>query len=286
MITIFFPSGAFGSTLEFVIRNYSNEFKSINADILNNGSMHSFEKEFHPYYLEDLNLLRQNNYGIITPVWPGLDMLEPKEYIKRASQILSKNKVIFVYFKNREQYELNELFAYHKLPNYLQNTIKNYKQWNKDYNSLNDMSKWEVRESLSLRMTHSLYLDTEKESCLSWLKITPFDILFDFKNLLPKIFDYLNLSLDVSQNFSIFYDKWFTKQQYILKEYELIQEILSKFEKKLDMCWEGLSIAGEAIIQSRMLSYGYEIQCFRLNTFPTNISNLNKLLIPIKKQVL
>lgn len=283
MITIFFPSGGFGSTLEFVIRNYSNEFESISAEITDTGSMHSFEKEFHPNSIEELNLIKQKNYDIITPFWPGMDWLEPKEYIKQASQILPKNKVVFVYFKNREQYELNEIFSFYKARSYLQDTIKNYKQWNKHYISPNDMSRWELRECLSLCLNPDLCLELENELCLSWLKITPYDILFDFRNLLPKLFDYLNLSLDTSQNFSIFYDKWFAKQQYILKEYKLIQEILSKFEKKEDICWKSLSIIGEAIIQSRMLSYGYEIQSFGLNNFPTSMSNLNKLLIPIKE---
>ena len=57
MIHVFFVPGMFGSTIEHIIRNYSNEYAEIlqkeptnlhdwhHTQILSDGSMHGFQKE-------------------------------------------------------------------------------------------------------------------------------------------------------------------------------------------------------------------------------------------------
>ena len=48
MINVFFVPGMFGSTIEFILRSYTNEYTPISAGIDSDGAMHSFNKEYHP----------------------------------------------------------------------------------------------------------------------------------------------------------------------------------------------------------------------------------------------
>ena len=284
MITIFFPAGSFGSTLEYLIRNYSTEFESIDAEICDTGSMHSFKKEFHPCSLDDLQRIKTKNYEIITPVWPGHDQMNPQEYVKKVSDMLPPaSKVIFICLKNQKQYELNELFCFHKVHNYFSNTIINFKRWNNSYESFKDMAAWEIRESLSLIfLNNDRYFNLEEEKNRSWFVTNPEEILYNLPELLPKILKYLDLTPDNLISFSDYYNNWFNAQKYILDEYNLIEKILHSFKTNDYLKWDKLSIVGEAIVQSNLYKIGYDLKCFNLNLFPTDINDLKKISTLIK----
>jgi hypothetical protein len=47
MICVFFVPGMFGSTVEYVLRAFTNELDNIDAEILSDGSMHSFKTQMH-----------------------------------------------------------------------------------------------------------------------------------------------------------------------------------------------------------------------------------------------
>lgn len=282
MITIFFPAGGFGTTLEYAIRKYALEFESIDAEITDNGSMHSMIKEFHPATLKQLKRIKRKNYKIITPVWPGLDMIDPSEYVKKCIEILPDTNVIFVSLDSKDQYELNELFAYYKTGKYLQQTVKNYKMWNHEYASYTDMLNWELRENLSLRFNPEAYIEAKNEIKSSWLSITPHDILYDFPKTLSKMFNYLNLTFDTTQDLLEFYNQWFKKQEYVINEYNLIKKILLKFESDTPLTWKPLSIVGEAIIQAHLLRIGYQLNCYGLDKFPVEMDHLKQVSIPIE----
>lgn len=284
MITIFFPAGSFGSTLEYLIRNYSTEFENIDAEICNTGSMHSFEKEFHPCWLSDFSLLKPEEHKIITPVWPGNDQLSPPEYVKKVSDLLPPaSKVIFVCLKSQKQYELNELFCFHKVKDYFSTTIINFKQWNSSYESFNDMATWEIRENLSLiYLENNRFFRVKEEKFPLWFVTNPEEILYNLPELLPKILKYLELTPNNLDSFSDYYTNWFNAQQYILDEYNLITKILYSFQNNEYMKWDKLSIIGEAIVQSNLYKMGYNLKCFNLNIFPTDINDLKKISVVIK----
>lgn len=280
MIVILFPAGGFGSTVEYSIRQFSNELTSMNATVLDDGSMHSFKKEFHPTDFNSYKQIDHKNHSIITPTYPGHDYESPTDSINEFKKHINPlQKVVLIYFSTTEMAERNIFFCYYKINEFL-STIMKDKQlaWNPAYSSYKDMQSFELREALSF------YVDQEKEYLKvinvinkNWLSITPDDLLYDFKNTILKIINYSELTVDTSKSIDKFYIEWFQKQQYILNEYATIVNIMDNFKSNSDFSWNKLSIVGEAIVQSRLRKQGLEILCYNLNQFPTDIYSLKQV---------
>ena len=80
MNIIFFVTGMFGSTLEFLLRNYTAENDRVQGYITDDGSLHSYQKGYHPCskamtevcHGESVSeILKRVN--ILTPVYPWTD---------------------------------------------------------------------------------------------------------------------------------------------------------------------------------------------------------------------
>lgn len=285
MVTILFPPGAFGSTIEYCLRNFSLELESISAEVQDNGSMHSFNKEFHPRTIDEWN---SNDYWeIATPVYPGHDNLDPVTTVQKITNSLSADqKLILIHFDTPSQVYRNCLFAYHKINVYVNVSLKNKpRDWNSDYTCVADMQPYELREALSFLMDNTdNYLQVTKSRQNNWLCVTPDDILYNFKNTIITILEHCNLTLDPASDIDNFYKKWFEKQQYIIKEFDTIQMILKSLQGNDEPCdWSSLSIMGEAIVQHILRTQGIEIACHNLNQFPTTTQELRNILINNKE---
>jgi hypothetical protein len=283
MVVILFPAGAFGSTIEYALRNFSNELASIEGKVLDNGSMHSYHKEFHPTTINKWDQVDQ--WQIATPVYPGLDYLSPVNTVQQIkNKISAEQKLILIHFDTVDQVYRNHLFAYYKTYKFLEYTLKDKpSQWNPKYTSVSDMQPYEIREALSYNLDEAHdYLQVVKQKQHNWLCVTPDDILYNFKNTVITMLDYCGLTLDPHCGLDSFYTKWFEKQQYIVKEFETIQMILKSLQGR-PYHWSSLSIMGEAIVQHALRTQGIEIACYNLNQFPTTTQELKNTLINNKE---
>jgi len=279
MITILFPGGAFGSTVEYALRTFSNELQSIDATILDDGSMHSYQKEFHPLTIDQLTQI--DSWEIATTVYPGLDYLDPVTTVQKITNRLSADqKLILIHFDTPSQVYRNCLFAYHKINEYANLSLKNKpRDWNSDYNCVADMQTYELREALSFLMDSTdNYLQVINQAHADWLCVTPDDILYNFKNTIITMLEHCNLTLDPANDIDNFYKKWFEKQQYIIEEFQCIQKILKSLQGQSSE-WAPLSIMGEAIVQYCLRSQGIEIACNGLDQFPTSTEELKRVII-------
>jgi hypothetical protein len=284
MIIILFPAGGFGSTIEYSLRKFSNELKKIEATIMEDGSIHSYKKEFHPLTFDELLELKnkESSIEIATPIYPGFDYLEPFETIKEIHKSLKDyKKFVVIHFNTTAMAERNQLFCYYKIPNWIDTVLKDkHTQWDATYTSVNDMQIFEKREALSFHMdTLSSYLKIQENIFKDCLYITADNILYDFKNTILKIINYYELTIDDSEDINSFYREWFSKQKYILNEFDTINSILDSInDLREEFEWKPLSIAGEAIIQSRLRKQGMEIACYNLDVFPTNTTSLKEFI--------
>ena len=279
MVVILFPAGAFGSTMEYALRNFSNELQSIEANILDTGSMHSYKKEFHPTTIDDLSQIE--NWAIATPVYPGHDYLDPVTTVQKITEKISaEQKLILIHFDTPEQVYRNYLFAYYKVTDFLDKVLKNKPLiWNSAYTCVSDMQIYELREALSFLLDNTdNYLQIPAHARDNWLCVTPDDIVYNFKNTVITMLDYCNLTLNSLGDIDNFYLKWFEKQQYIVNEFQTIQMILKSLQGQ-SCQWSSLSIMGEAIIQYILRKQGIEIACYGLNQFPTSTEELKRVMI-------
>lgn len=284
MIIVLFPSGAFGSTVEYCLRQFSNELTKIKATVASNGSMHTFQKEFHPTTVAEF-LQGKKDYEIATPVYPNNDYLSPSQTIDQlAKNVDIDQKTLVVHFPSIKMAERNQLFCYYKRPNFFDAILKDkHLVWNAQYKSWKDMQPFELREILSffIDQQHE-YLEVEKSKNKNWFFITPDDLLYNFEITILDIIKYFQLTVDTEQNIGEFADHWIAKQKYILQEFEQIEQIMSNMHSNINFCWNKLSIVGEAIIQSRFRRRGLEIVCDQLNQFPTSTCGLHKIILERK----
>jgi hypothetical protein len=289
MINIFFVPGMFGSSLEFVLRSYTNEHVPVVTEIDEDGSMHSFKKECHPLSLNEVDQFRDKltNNSITTQTYPfrhaHLDeILESYDLDKTGTYN------ILIYADSTKSAELNLLFQYYKiaagskirlgLDIFCGDNAHNIMQWNKNYSHWDQMRPWELREWFSLFYVQWVqeWVNSIEHVNSTFLKIKNTDILFDTKNIFLKIIDFCNLTL--SKNLDSFVHEWITKQQYIVTEFNLLDQIVEHTINNQEFFWSPISIISEAIIQQRLRNTGYEIRCDGLDIFPTDSKTLYSLL--------
>lgn len=289
MISIFFVPGMFGSTLEYMLRNFTNNFIPINGTILSDGSMHSFKKEFHDqqYGTEKLFSTFNNNIEITNVSFPT-ENYSINWMIKNWPGDFKKSKNIAVIAENLRDAELNLLFQYYKIANgHLKLGLdiffraNNLDKWDEKIKHWSDAQVWQLRESYSL-----FYPKMIRESWAfpdidvpNLILIKNYDLLHNLLDTFLKIVNFCELTLR-DKNLDDFIVNWSIKQQYIINEFNLLDKIIQSTLNKEYFDWSNnrLCLISEAIIQQRLRQHGYNIKCCNLNKFPTNSKELENLL--------
>lgn len=291
MIHVFFDCGSFGSTIEAVLRNYTDHSTPIDAKILDDGSMHSFRKEQHMSDIETLDNFLQldvpNSKAITTPTYPFKEFKFPA-IIDHFSLIKSwKDDIkILIFQPDLRACELNLLFKYIKvcvgfdlgLGMIVGENQHNILNWNKDYTHWSQMRPWELREWFSIYYPGYVqeFIDSQNQVDDSWLKLTNIDVLYNTKDSLLKIIDHCGLTN--TKDLSEFVAKWQQAQKYIVDEFNLLDRIVDCSINNQPLVWLPVNIIAEAIVQQRLRAKGYEIRCDGLDIFPTDAILFNTLL--------
>ena len=279
----------FGTTLEYALKNYTIEFNSVQRSLLDDGSMHSFAKEFHPCSMQDLEQFN-SDIKISTPIYP-FPSGDLAEIVKLWPGDFNTSKNIFVHANNLESAEINMLFQYYKiakgklnlgLKTFCGNNSHNIVNWNNSYTHWSQMQPWELREWLSLFypvwLRGWIDIDGSIESVSNKLKVSNTDLLSNIEEQFVKIAKFCNLT--VSGSYKEFFIEWTNKQQYIIDEFKLIDKIINctLSEDSFEWASEDICFLSEAIIQRKLRDKGYELKCFDLNTFPNNSKTLYNAL--------
>ena len=276
MIVILFPSGAFGSTIEYCIRRFSKEFKTINTHILPDGSMHGYSKNFHPTTLALLSQIGIRKMDIITPVYPNNSDMSLSDIVNKIKTATDDVKFIFVTLPSTEMIERNYMFIHYKIRKNNYDSlfsVEKIQLWNKNYTVFSDMALSEKRELLSKTFNIDNYIDAIHNVDPSWLTITSDNILFNFTETIQSIIEYLGLTYDNTGilEFSL---EWQEKQQYILDEHQTVNDIVAHTLTKTDFSWNTLSLIGEALVQHKLTQAGVNLKWIDINQFPSNIDEL------------
>lgn len=292
MIHVFFVPGMFGTTIEFVLRSYTHEYIPVDADILADGSMHSFNKEFHPNDINAFDQLTQiPNDGITTPIYPFKQHHLAEILQEYLPKINPEDKKILIYADTFRAAELNLLFRYHKiafgkklkvgLDVFFDHTTLDFKNWNQSYQSYRDMQLWELREWFSIFYPGYIqeWISSRNLVDDSWLTVSNTEILNNTHSQFLNIIEFCKLT--PRRGLGSFVEIWTASQQYILNEFNLIDQIVSSAVAELPFSWEPLHIIAESIVQQRLRHLGYELKCYNLNTFPTDSLTLNTLLYKV-----
>lgn len=292
MIHVFFDCGSFGSTVEYVLHNYTNHEDKINGTIQFDGSMHCFQKQYHITditHLENFLNLTQDQNGITTVIYP-FQQLELPAILDCFTKLpsWSTDKKVLIFQPDLKAVELNLLFKYHKvcvgtinagLEFLIGNNTHNLSGWNASYTHWSNMQPWELREWYSIfypGATANLIAAPSQVAGKDWLAITNTDILYNTGSAVERVIEYSGL---LPQNdIHSFVQQWQTAQQYVVDEFNLLDQIVDHSVANQSLEWEPINIIAEAIVQQRLRTLGFEIRCDGLNTFPCDAKTLYNLL--------
>lgn len=288
MIHVFFVPGMFGSTIEYILRSYSNELTPVDGQILADGSMHSFHKSAHFRDSKHINEYFESNsvVEVATPIYPFKQQHLPEilEYFPKHTIV--NHPCILMHATDVKAAELNMLFQYHKisiglelgLDIFCSGNEHNITAWNLDYTHWSQMHPWQLREWISLFYVTWCQEWIESPKCVDsrFLQVKNTDFLFDTVAAANKIFDHC--ALTQKSNLDDFLLGWQKSQQYIVDEFMLLDHIVDCSIVNQPLEWQPINIIAEAIVQQRLRANGYEIRCDGLDKFPTDAIMFNKLL--------
>lgn len=292
MINIIYVPGTFGSTIEYILRSHTKEYKIEPSSTLEDGSMHGFVPHAHlmdkTHFEEYFNNPHDHN-DVVTISWPfpNSNIEYILNFIIQYSEIGTKN--IIIYCDNFEFAEQNLLFQYHKmavgqvindgLEIFVNGDIHDFTRWNANYKTWKDLQPWEFREWFSIFYPNFLknWISVPKVGS-EFLVVSGKDILHNTVTTLLKIIKFCNLTID--RDLDSFVKEWQTRQQYILREYQTVCTIVNCTIKKQPYTWNNLNIIAESIVQQQLRQHGFELKCDGLNVFPTNSLDLHALLEP------
>jgi hypothetical protein len=283
MIWIVFPGGGFGTTLEYAIHQFSKEFQKLHIEIHQNGSMHHYHKECHPLSEKALQTIPPN-VKIVTPVYPNFSYSTVAETIENIKKYIHPmDSVIFVYSDNDKAVERSDVFVFYKVAvdnKQFKNSLENIQQWNPRYTSFDDMQPWEKREFISYRYQTIVPQHADIKSLIepNWLLMTTDELLNDIEMGIKKVLGFLQLHVD-DTGLSKFAQDWRQKQQYMLDDIATSEQIVAHVLSGSNFDWNRLNLQIEALIQYRLRTHGFEMQCDGLNEFPTNSLELKALMI-------
>jgi len=288
MISIFFVPGMFGSTVEYILREFSDNFLDpalvLTCGLQPDGSVHGFQKSWHPL---NMSAYKQDvDAEIATPIYPTRDGTLLK--ILEVYPFKSPSINVLMYADSLRSAELNLLFQYHKiaegekhqlgLETFAIGNERDIVKWNSEYTHWSQMQPWEWREWMSLFYTTYVqqWINSQHEVPDTFLKISTTELLFQTKDTVTRIFDFCNVL--AAGNIDLFIKEWVEKQQYVINEFNLLDDICNNTINNIAFSWEELNIVAAAIVQQRLRSLGYEIRCDGLNTFPVSSTTLYSLL--------
>jgi hypothetical protein len=290
MIHMFYVPGMFVSTLEYVLRCYTEEYQPIDAEVLDDGSMHGYNRLYHPRNKKTLEDFFQSNApqdAIISPIYPFREYHLPELLQQYKSYKIESDNCILIHAQDTRAAELNMLFQYHKIAMgslnigmdiFFEANEHNIVAWNKDYTHWSDMQSWQLREWLSLYYVQYVkeWIDSQHQVEDNFLLLTNTEILYNTEATVRKIMNFCKLT--EKAGLAEFVTHWRSKQQYIVAEFYLLDSIVSTTIGNQPMSWSTINIIAEAIIQQRLRALGYEIHCDGLDVFPTDSQSLYNLL--------
>lgn len=151
---------------------------------------------------------------------------------------------------------------------------------------LDDMSRWQLREFLSLYIYKQHLSESGLEDIENFKKQFP-EVLFieiekirdNFNDTIIKILQYCNLTFVNKQKINYVYQNWLKYQYHKFKD-NIINQIVIAILNNFPYDWSNqeISLIDEAFIQMKLREKNIEIRCFNMNSFPTSVKSLRPFL--------
>jgi hypothetical protein len=285
MLNILFVPGSFGTTIQVLVYRFSSQY--VRSDITSidpcdvlyeDGSMHRhpstghvldriiIEKFFNGEFNQNVRYSNLLMYAELScsPEYDYIWFLEGVKNFRKNDQ------TIFVSILDITQAEICLLYHFNK---------KNTAQPKKDYLGfqLNDIfDHWGLavpnfteKTQVELLILFSEYyptminkwIDANNHTDQHWLQVNILEMLTSTHDVFDKIIHYCGGIFDVKQSDLLykFADTWREKQQYVLDEYDIINDTVDGILSGRLQYSPSMNFMAEAIILRKLKSNGYDI---------------------------
>ena len=280
MIHVIFPAGGFGSTIEYCLRQYTQEYYDSSLDNhtvdSRDGSVHGFTL-FHPVCKKELKKIHIVDKKITTPIYGNRDQ-SPQEVLDTINNLIDINdNVIFVKLNNFDEsifVWLINLYKCQKVTtkaNHCDEIISaNFFHYS---DNKNELEFWQKREILALNFAeNSLY--NLKGIKSSWISVSTTDLSTNIYNKIIYIIEKLNLTLINEPKLIDFCEVLYNENKKYFEKYKNVIHYSDSILNLANYSCSDLTLFEEAMIQARLWYNGYEICCYGLNKFPENSKDL------------
>jgi len=299
-IPIIFQGGTYGSFLLFCIGSINNALGSDPFE--DSGSSHLFDVNVLDKTIDSFQVKIRNNTNFLKyhPKCRETDNLisnieELTDITKKGILVYpSKNHYLLTINNFADKVHSNDLSKLHREEQETKETMfaNLYDGWNiaKD-TSVNSIDRWIMREFFSYNRfkafdaEHHWYFLDEYKNKNEILIITTDELLFDFKNTITKVAEYIGYNtINNIDELVKLQKKQLSLQKHLHKD-RIVYNIIEGFFNNNNTPIDDLSVYDEAYIQYKLRLKGYEIKCRDLNVFPRNTKELQKICYQPAKQL-
>jgi hypothetical protein len=285
-LTIVYTGGAYGRFVNWSLEYFSGRIDGLPFN--SNGNSHNFKKSpvcgGSASFLEYIN---SNKFYPITCCHPKIYAEE--DVVKNFEIVLAHSeKVIYLDASNSIMLVMNNKYEKIWEEGWLEYNYDNIKTnlaaWN-PAPTISEMATWELREFLSFYIMPQHLAESGYHELLNFhnpnmLHLHVEDLFENFETTIRKILEYSGYTLARS-NFDEVFSAWRPLQKHYRKQ-ELIDDIVDATINDKYLEWSNLSLIDEAIVQMRLRDlHKLDMMCYNVNVFPTNTTDLRKLLINV-----
>jgi hypothetical protein len=288
-ICVIYNQGSYGTFVHWCL-NYFTDLKFNQTLPFNsNGNSHKFDNPDHLYDFSGCKSYVNSDLDY-NAVRFHLRVEEHEDVFGNLTYI-SENfkKIIFLHCTEKSiVWNMNNKFEKIWTDGWLkndENIKKLIKNWG-DQKTLDTIEVWELRECLSLfyydqhvAESDLLNVDAFKNSFNNCQFVDVEELRDSFEPTIKKLIEYCELDL-VRNDFSYVFDSWIALQKHKDKD-KLVANIIDATLNKEYLEWPPLTLVDEAVIQYLLRKNGFEIKCYNINIFPTNSTELNKIIYEI-----
>jgi hypothetical protein len=267
MLHILFPCGGFGSTIEFCLRQFTEQYYDSSLDNVTHnpdGSMHGFKKLHHAPWRKDILNIPNSDALITTPLYSNNNQ-NAQEVIDTFCSVINKDDpVIFV--KLKTPLDVFQIF------------LLSVSKWDLKSYKLNVQTVWEKRELIAITISDDELINLQNINS-EWITLGPGDMYTNLEACMFMIFQELKLTPKNTEQMIKFAVRFRNAQQKYFDSVQQVEYIKERIIERDSITWDKLDFLQEVILQSWLLIEGYEIQCYGLDEFPTDSDTINALLI-------
>ena len=273
-ILIVYPPGGYGTFVEWCFNYFSGQITTL--PFKPNGSSHLFDgNQFDQAGRRTkttLEYINSKECYRFARTHNNLMIEEAVDSVQHVVLLMPTKDTRLLVLNNA----VDKILYIDQVTNYIQHFVKTHNQFDYD---LDNLERWQQREILSYWFNGADDYDQQYQTTKSIIKIPISNLIAEFESSIAYLLNACNIKPTNFENITNIKNKWLSLQRHTIKD-QLINQIVKSTVNGICYQWDSeLSVIDEAYIQWQLRElHNLDLMCYSVNVFPTDTTNLMKLL--------